>query len=91
MTTLWAALRFLLAMRYRVKARIKPGYEKSLLDAIDRETLGKGSIAGDEYQHNMKQARIDSAGVATWVETCSATRRSMRSGRIGKSISSCSP
>ena len=34
------------------------------------ETLGKGSIAGDEYQHDMKQARVDPAGVATWVETC---------------------
>jgi hypothetical protein len=40
------------------------------LRAIDQRTLGKGSIAGDEYEHDMKQARIDPAGVATWVETC---------------------
>jgi hypothetical protein len=57
-------------MRYLVKARVKPGNEKSLLDAIDQDTLGKGSIADDEYQHDMKQARVDSAGVASWVETC---------------------
>ena len=57
-------------MRYLVKARIKPAHENRLLDAIDNDTLGKGSIAGDEYQHDMQQARIDAAGVATWVETC---------------------
>ena len=57
-------------MRYLVNARVKPGQEKPLLRAIDDKTLGQGSIAGDEYQHDMKQARIDPAGVATWVETC---------------------
>jgi hypothetical protein len=57
-------------MRYLVKARVKAGQKKSLLRAIDEETLGQGSIAGDEYQYDMKQARVDPAGVATWVETC---------------------
>ena len=57
-------------MRYLVKARVKAGQQKPLIDAIDNETLGRGSIAGDEYQHNMRQARVDSAGLATWVETC---------------------
>jgi hypothetical protein len=57
-------------MRYLVKARVRTGEEQSLLRAIDQQTLGKGSIAGDEYQHDMKQARVDPAGVATWVETC---------------------
>ena len=57
-------------MRYLVKARVKPGRERSLLRAIDQQTLGKGSIAGDEYEHDMKQARMDPAGAATWVETC---------------------
>lgn len=57
-------------MRYLVNARIKPGQEKPLLHAIDHQTLGKGSIAGDEYQHDMKQARIAPNGVATWVATC---------------------
>jgi hypothetical protein len=61
---------FLLIMRYLVKARVKPGRQRSLLEAIDRDILGKGSIAGDEYQHDMKTARVDPAGVATWVETC---------------------
>jgi hypothetical protein len=59
-----------LAMRYLVKARVRPGKERSLLQAIDQGTLGQGSIAGDEYEHDMGQARIDAAGVATWVETC---------------------
>jgi hypothetical protein len=57
-------------MRYLVKARVKSGQETTLLHAIDQQTLGKGSIAGDEYQHDMKQARIEQSGVATWVETC---------------------
>lgn len=57
-------------MRYLVKARVKPGQQQPLLDAIDNGTLGRGSIAGDEYRHNMQQARLDPAGVATWVETC---------------------
>jgi hypothetical protein len=57
-------------MRYLVKARVKPGQQKPLLDAIANDTLGKGSIAGDEYQHDMQQARVDHGGVATWVETC---------------------
>jgi hypothetical protein len=57
-------------MRYLVKARVKPDQQKPLLNAIDNDTLGKGSIAGDEYQHDMQQARVDEKGVATWVETC---------------------
>ena len=57
-------------MRYLVKARVKPGQAHPLLRAIEQQTLGKGSIAGDEYQHDMKHARVDPAGVATWVETC---------------------
>ena len=57
-------------MRYLVKARVKAGQEKSLVHAIDDDTLGKGSIAGDEYRQDMKEARVDPNGVATWVETC---------------------
>jgi hypothetical protein len=57
-------------VRYLVKARVKSGQEQPLLRAIDQQTLGRGSIAGDEYQHDMQQARVDPAGVATWVETC---------------------
>lgn len=57
-------------MRYLVKARVKPGREKALCEAIANETLGRGSIAGDEYLHDMQQARIGNDGVAHWVETC---------------------
>src|SRR5205809_855238 len=57
-------------MRYLVKVRVRTGKEKSLLRAIDEQTLGKGSIAGDEYQEDMKQARMSDAGIATWVEVC---------------------
>ena len=57
-------------VRYLVKARVKPTREKRLLEAIRAETLGRGSIAGDEYIYDMEQARVNESGVATWVETC---------------------
>jgi hypothetical protein len=57
-------------VRYLVKAKVRPGKSKSLQLSIHNKTLGKGSIAGDEYLHNMKEARVDRSGVATWVETC---------------------
>ena len=57
-------------MRYLVKAKLKPGKTKLLLQSIDDGTLGKGSIAGDEYIHNMNEARLNGDGAATWVETC---------------------
>lgn len=57
-------------MRYLVKARLKPSQEKALLSAIESGTLGKGSVAGDEYLHNMNQARLSKNGTAHWVETC---------------------
>jgi len=57
-------------MRYLVKAKVKPGRDGLLLRAIEEKTLGRGSIAGDEYLYNMEQARLDESGTATWVETC---------------------
>jgi hypothetical protein len=57
-------------MRYLVKARIKPGREQALRQAIADGSLGKGSVAGDEYLHNMRQARITKDGTAHWVEVC---------------------
>src|SRR3954464_12463619 len=57
-------------MRYLVKARVKAGRENALLEAIKDGTLGKGSIAGDEYEHDMNDARVDANGTAHWVETC---------------------
>jgi hypothetical protein len=58
------------AMRYLVKARLKPGRESALLEAIRSGTLGRGSIAGDEYLRNMQQARLAADGSARWVEVC---------------------
>ncbi len=57
-------------MRYLVKARVKAGREKALLEAIERETLGRGSVAEGEYLRNMTDARVASAGEARWVEVC---------------------
>ena len=57
-------------VRYLVKAKLKADKSKSLLRSIVDRTLGKGSIAGDEYIYNMNDARLNADGVATWVETC---------------------
>ena len=57
-------------MRYLVKARIKPGSARPLAEAIAQGILGRGSIAGDEYLHDMQMARLDAKGEAHWVETC---------------------
>src|SRR4030095_8416178 len=57
-------------MRYLVRARVKPGREKALLRAIREGTLGKGSVAGDEYLHDMKTARVADEGTAHWIEGC---------------------
>jgi hypothetical protein len=57
-------------MRYLVTARVKPGQEAALRDAIESETLGEGSIAGDEYLRNMENARTDENGRVKWVEVC---------------------
>lgn len=57
-------------MRYLVRARVKPGKEQALLEAIERGTLGRGSVAGDEYLRNMAAARQFVDGTARWVEVC---------------------
>ena len=57
-------------MRYLVKARVKTGRENALLEAIENGSLGRGSIAGDEYVYDMEQARLAADGTAQWVETC---------------------
>ena len=57
-------------VRYLVKAKVKSGKSQPLLRSIDDGTLGKGSIAGDEYIYNMTESRLHGDGVATWVETC---------------------
>lgn len=57
-------------MRYLVTATIKPGQESALKEAITSQTLGTGSVAGDEYLHNMANARLRDDGRVQWVETC---------------------
>ena len=57
-------------MRYLVTARVKPGRAEPLARAIEDGTLGRGSIAGDEYLHNMAHARELTDGRVKWVETC---------------------
>jgi hypothetical protein len=57
-------------MRYLVRARLKPGKERALAKAIERGTLGAGSVAEGEYLRNMQEARLFSDGTARWVEVC---------------------
>jgi hypothetical protein len=57
-------------MRYLVTARVKPGREQALLDAIESRTLGRGSVAGGEYLRNMTDARLRDDGTVRWVEVC---------------------
>ena len=57
-------------MRYLVRARVKPGCEAALVEAIDTAALGEGSVAGDEYLRNMQDARLFNDGTARWVEVC---------------------
>jgi hypothetical protein len=57
-------------MRYLVTARVKPGRREPLARAIADGTLGRGSIAGDEYFRNMSAARELDDGRVQWVEVC---------------------
>jgi hypothetical protein len=57
-------------MRYLVTARVKAGRAKALSDAIEDGSLGRGSIAGDEYQRNMSEARARDDDRVQWVEVC---------------------
>ena len=57
-------------MRYLVTARVKPGKEEALDRSIENGTLGRGSIAGDEYLRNMAEARQLQSGDVQWVEVC---------------------
>jgi hypothetical protein len=60
-------------MRYLVTARVKPGKQRALLEAIEAGTLGRGSVAGGEYLRNMTDARlVEDAAIpgVRWVEVC---------------------
>ena len=54
-------------------ARLKDGKAEALRKAIDEGTLGAGSVAGDEYEHDMSTARTLPDGRVQWVETCFCT------------------
>ena len=56
-------------MRYLVRARVKPGREGDLPQAIEKETLGQGSVAEGEYLRNMKK-RGSAPTRRRWVEVC---------------------
>jgi len=57
-------------MRYLVRAKLKDGRQAPLVAAIDAETLGRGSVAGDEYLRNMQDSRLGADGTIRWVEVC---------------------
>jgi len=57
-------------MRYLVTARVKAGRADALERAIEDGTLGRGSVAGDEYFRNMDAARQLDDGRVQWVEVC---------------------
>ena len=57
-------------MRYLVTARVKDGKAAELAEAIEDGSLGQGSVAGDEYDRNMRDARVHADGRVQWVEVC---------------------
>ena len=57
-------------MRYLVTAKVKPGKEEALERSIEDGSLGRGSVAGDEYYRNMAEARQLADGCVQWVEVC---------------------
>ena len=57
-------------MRYLVRARVKPGREADLLEAIEQEKLGRESVAEGEYLRNMQEARVCDDQTARWMEVC---------------------
>jgi hypothetical protein len=57
-------------MRYLVTARLREERRAALRNAIDSSTLGRGSVAGGEYLHDMAHARELPDGCVKWVETC---------------------
>ena len=57
-------------MRYLVRARVRPRRHEALLEAIEKKSLGRGSVAEGEYLRNMRAARVASDGTVKWVEVC---------------------
>jgi hypothetical protein len=57
-------------MRYLVRARVRPACRQALVEAIERGTLGEGSVAEGEYLRNMNEARVCPDQTVRWVEVC---------------------
>jgi hypothetical protein len=53
-----------------VQAHVKSGCASGLLQAIQSEKLGEGSVAEGEYLRNMRDARVADDGTVRWVEVC---------------------
>jgi len=71
-------------MRYLVAAHVKPGKAPALARAIDQGTLGRGSVAGDEYLDDMEQ--LDSMTMAPFAgwRSVSARRRWRKNALTGR-------
>jgi len=74
-------------MRYLVRARVKPGCEGDLREAIEGETLGQGSVAEGEYLRNMKEARLCADQTVRWWRFAIARLRCKRNALTGSDIS----
>lgn len=74
-------------MRYLVRARVKPGCEGDLLQTIEDESLGQGSVAEGEYLRNMSEARLCADQTVRWVEVCYCPTPLQKNGLTGKNIS----
>ncbi len=57
-------------MRYLVRAFVKKGKERALLEAVESKSLGRGSIAYPTYIKCMKSARLLEDGQVRWIEVC---------------------
>ncbi len=53
-----------------MRARVKAGCQRALVEAIVRGTLGEGSVAEGEYLRNMNEARVCADETVRWVEVC---------------------
>ena len=74
-------------MRYLVTARVKPGQEEPLRDAIADGTLGRGSVAGDEYVRNMHAPGAMTTAACDGSRSASVRRRSRKNGSTGRNTS----
>jgi hypothetical protein len=76
-------------MRYLVTARVKADRARALERAIDEGTLGRGSVAGDEYFRNMSEARAHEDGRVQWEKVQDAHARSRCKDLNGTDAWSC--